>query len=327
MRQVFNVLLTALALVGASSSALVHAQPAPYPNKPIRVIFPYPPGSNLDAVGRSISDRLGKELGQPVIFDNRPGANGILGTSVAARAAPDGYTLELTTTSAFLLNSYLRKDLPYDPLKSFTPVVAFADIPVALMVSSRVPANTFTEFLAYARKNPGKLNYGSVGNGSFNHLYTEQFKQVAQVDMLHVPYQGAGPLAIELMAGRVEASVLGIGSVLDQWKSGQMKALVFMSPKRIPGHPDIPAITEEFPKVALFSNWIGFVAPAGTPPAIVNRLNAAISAVVRTPEMRKLIEQQQWLVLDGSAQEFQSLIERDIPAIESAVKAAGVKPE
>ncbi|CAN5740494.1 tripartite tricarboxylate transporter substrate binding protein [soil metagenome] len=314
---------SALTLVTAALPAMAQT----FPNKPVHVIFPYPPGSDLDAVGRLISDRTAQILGQPFVFENRPGANGILGTGVAARAAPDGYTILLTTTSAFLLNSFIRKDLPYDPLKSFTPIAAVADIPVALMVRSSLPVKTTREFVQYLKENPGKLNYASVGNGSFNHLLAEQFKVAANVDMVHVPYQGAGLIANELIAGRIEATVLGIGSVMGQWKAGQVRVLSFMSTQRSSTQPDIPAISEDLPGFRPFSNWIGFVAPAGTPDAVVSKLSEALRTVLGQADVRQRIADQQWGVMASTPAEFRASIQADLPVIEAAFKVTGIKPE
>lgn len=326
MRQLSKLLMGALSsLTLLAAPALAQAQA--YPARPVHVVFPYPAGSPIDAVGRLISERTSRILGQPFVFENYPGANGILGTGRAARATPDGYTIHLTTTSAFLLNSFLRKDLPYDPIKHFVPIVAVADIPVALMVSTKVPANNTKELVQYLKRNPGKLNYASVGNGSFNHLLAEQFKAAAGVDMLHVPYQGAGPIATELLAGRVDATVLSVGSVLGQWKAGQVKVLSFMTPKRSPTQPEVPAITEEFPGFRPFGNWLGFFAPAGTPDAIVKKLNEAMGTVLAQPDVRKKIEEQQWSVVGGTPEEFRASLAADMPTIEAAFKVAGVKAE
>ncbi|MBL0423345.1 tripartite tricarboxylate transporter substrate binding protein [Ramlibacter sp. AW1] len=313
-------LLTLLAAVGAS-----HAQG--YPTKPIHVVFPYPPGSPPDAIGRLIADKASKILGQPLVFENRPGANGILGTGQVARATPDGYTIHLNTTSGFLLNSFVRKDLAYDPVKNFTPIIALADIPVALMTSARVPASNTREFVQYLKQNPGKLNYASVGNGSFNHLFMEQLKAAAGVDLVHVPYQGAGTIPAELMSGRIDATVLSVASVMGQWKAGQVKVLAMMSSKRSPALPEVPAITETFSDFRPFTNWIGFLAPAGTPAPIVARLNEAFRAVLQQPDVLARIEQQQWTPIGGTPEDFKASIAADMKVIGDAVGSAGIKPE
>lgn len=313
----------ALGLIGASSAA----QEPSYPSKPIQVVFPYPAGSPIDAVGRLVSERASKILGQPLVFENRPGANGIVGTSYAARSAPDGYLIHLTTTSAFLLNSYLRKDLPYDPAKSFVPITAVADIPVALMVRADLPVTTTAEFVDYLKRNPDKLNYGSVGNGSFNHLLGEQFKAAADVDMLHVPYQGAAPVAVDLMGGRLDATILSVGSLLGQWKAGQIKVLSFIATERNALHPEVPAITETFPGFQPFGNWMGFVAPAGTPQPIVDRLGEVFRTVLQQPDVRQKIEEQHWQVIGNTPSQFGELIRADRASIEAAVKLAEIEPE
>ncbi|GAB2491244.1 tripartite tricarboxylate transporter substrate binding protein [Comamonas humi] len=302
------------------------AQESAYPDKPIHVVFPYPAGSALEVVGRLVSERASRLLGQPIVFENKAGANGILGTAQVARAKPDGYTLGLTTTSALLLNSLQRKDLPYDPVRSFTPVIAVADIPVGLIVSSRLPVTNISALVEHLKKQPGQP-YASVGIGSFNHLLMEQFKTVTGVDMLHVPYQGAAPIIPELLSGRVDVTVLSVGSVLGQWKSGQVRVLAFMSDKRLPSQPDVPTMSELFPAFRPFGNWMGLVAPAGTPELVVRKLNAVFAQVLEMPEVRKRIEEEQWRVMGGSAQDLGRMISNDRPMVEAAVKAAGLKPE
>lgn len=304
----------------------VFAQESVYPEKPIHVVFPYPAGSALEVVGRLVSERASRLLGQPIVFENKAGANGILGTAQVARAKPDGYTLGLTTTSALLLNSLQRKDVPYNPVRSFTPVIAVADIPVGLIISSRLSVTGVSALVAHLKKQPGQP-YASVGMGSFNHLLMEQFKAVAGVDMLHVPYQGAAPIIAELLSGRVDVTVLSVGSVLAQWKSGQVRVLAFMSDKRLPSQPDVPTMTELFPAFRPFGNWMGFVAPAGTPEPVVRKLNTVFAQVLEMPEVRKKIEEEQWRVLGGSPQDLGHMISNDRPMIEAAIKAAGLKPE
>lgn len=316
-----RLLRTTTALLMAASCM---AQAQTWPTRPVQVIFPYPPGSPLDAIGRMVVERAGKQLGQPMVFENKPGANGILGQGIAARAAPDGYTILLSSTSAFLLNSFLRKDLPYDPARSFVPLTPVADIPVALIVSARVPAKNTREFVQYLKANPTKVNYGSVGNGSFNHLLMEQFKAAAGVDMLHVPYQGAGPVATELMAGRIDASVL---APRGPWTPEQVKLLAMMSTKRSPALPNVPAITEELPTFRPFGNWMGFFAPTGTPEAVVRKLSEAFNAALQQPDVRARIEEQQWSVIGGSPEDFRKSIATDLETVRQAFKSANIQPE
>lgn len=326
MRQISRLLTPALAALLAIASPLAAASDA-YPSKPIRVVYPYPGGTALGTVGRLISERAAKILGQPLVFESRPGANGIIGTTHAARSAPDGYTIHLTTTSAFLLNTYLHKDLQYDPLKSFVPITAIADLPVALIVSATVPATTTREFVDHLKRNPGKVIYGSIGNGSFNHLLGEQFKRAAGVDMLHVPYRGASAVSLELLAGRIGSSIMSVGSVLGQWKADQIRVLAFMTPKRHPLHPSVPTITEDFPSFRPFGNWMGFVAPAGTPAPVIAKLSETFRTVLQQPDVRAKIEEQHWSVIGGTPEDFDKMLREDNAIVREAVEVAGVKPE
>lgn len=322
MTSILTLLRRALPALLLAATCATQAQN--FPVRPVHVVFPYPPGSPLDAIGRMVIERAGKNLGQAMVFENKPGANGILGQGIAARAAPDGYTVLLSSTSAFLLNSFLRKDLPYDAERSFVPITAVADIPVALIVSSRLPVNNTREFVQYLKANPTRVNYGSVGNGSFNHLLMEQFKAAAGVDMLHVPYLGAGPVATELLAGRIDAAVL---APLGPWTPNQVKLLAMMSTKRSAALPKVPAITEEFPSFRPFGNWMGFFAPTGTPEPVVRRLSEAFNAALKEPDVRAKIEEQQWSVIGGSPEEFRKTITSDIATVGAAFKSANIKPE
>lgn len=322
-----NILAPLFAAVAVGVAGQAVASDAAYPNKPIRVVFPYPAGSPMDALGRLISERASKILGQPLIYENKPGANAILGATFVSRAAPDGYTVHFTTTSGLMLNSFVRKDLPYDPVTSFTPVTAIADLPIALMVSSTVPANNLDEFVQYAKANPGKLNYASTGNGSFNHILMEQVKEVAGVDLVHVPYQGAAPIVTEIMGNRLDATALSLGSVLSQWKGGQIKVLAFMSEGRYAIQPDIPAIAESFPDFKPFQNWFGIVVPGGTPDPVVNKLSDTFRQVLKDADIIERIEAQQWAVIGNSPEEFKTQIQSDIARIQAAVKVAKIEQQ
>lgn len=312
-----------LALSAATLAVPAFARDDAYPSKPIHVVFPYPPGSPLDALGRVIAEHMARTLGQPVVFDNKPGANGIIGQTQVARATPDGYTLLLTSTSAFLLNSVVRKDLAYDPERSFVPIAPVADIPVALMVNSQVPVSTTAEFIEYARQRPNKLNYGSVGDGSFIHLLMEQFKATTGVNIQHIPFQGASQLATDFLGGRIDVTVL---APLGPWKPEQIKLLAIMSAKRNPAWPNVPAITETLPDFPTFTNWMGFFAPAGTPEPVVKRVSDALNAAVQDQAIRNAVKEQKWSVLSGSEAQFKTLLQADMGAIKRMVASAKIQP-
>lgn len=322
MISISSLLRRAVPVLLMAGSCLAQAQT--FPTRPVHVVFPYPPGSPLDVIGRIVVDRASKKLGQPVVFENKPGANGILGQTQVARAPADGYTVLLSSTSAFMLNSFLRKDLTYDPERSFVPITAVADIPVALIVSARIPAKTTKEFVQHMKANPGKTTYGSVGNGSFIHLFMEQFKATAGVDMLHVPFQGAAAVATEMLAGRIDASVL---APLGPWTQDQVRLLATMASKRSPALPNVPAITEDYPSFRPFGNWMGFFAPAGTPEPVVRRLSEAFTTALQQPDVRARIEEQQWSVIGGSPEDFRKSIAADMITIGAAVKSANIKAD
>lgn len=318
------------ALAFAGAATLVSSMPGlaqPYPSKPIRVIFPYPGGSVPDSLGREVSQGVSAILGQPLVFENRAGANGIIGTEASAKAVPDGYTISWTTTSAFVFNSFLQKKLPYDPLKDFAPITNAGDIPMAVMVHASVPANNVREFIEYAKRNKGKLSFGSFGTGSLPHLYGELINKAAGTDMLHVPFKGAAAVVTDFVAGRVEATYVSIGSVLQHWKTGKVKVLAIASPKRHPALPDLPAVLEDLPNLDLLSNWMGYVAPVQTPRPIINQLHAAMMKVIQSPEFRKRLDGFYYTVVGNSPEEFSTALKKEFEVAGGAFKAAGIEPE
>ena len=237
-----------LALSAATLAAPAFARDDAYPSRPIHVVFPYPPGSPLDALGRVIAEYMARTLGQPVVFDNKPGANGIIGQTQVARATPDGYTLLLTSTSAFLLNSVVRKDLAYDPERSFSSITLLAKSPIFLIVHPSVPAKNVQEFIAYAKANPDKLSFATTGHGSSFHLATEQFTQHTGIKMVHVPYKGMGAAVVDLLSGNVQVA-LDV-STLAQVRDGKLKALINVGPTNPKEFSEVTSTTDTLKPLA-----------------------------------------------------------------------------
>ena len=309
------------------STAGAGVQAQSYPSKPVRVVFPYPGGSFVDVVGRLVTQGMQEIHGQPFIWENRGGANGVVGTELVARSVPDGYTISFNTTSGFLYNPFFYKSVTYDVLKDFTPITVAVDSPITTVVHSSVPVNSVLELVDYAKRNPGKLNFGSFGNGSIAHIYGELIKAQTGADMVHVPFKGAAAVVTDLSVGRVEVSFLTVGSVLQLWKAGKVKILAINTPKRYKSLPDLPAITEEMPKINLLTNWMGFVAPAGLPAPILARLNESMVRVMNSPDFRKKMEDVYTDVIANRPEEFSALLKREYALVAQLVQTAGIKPE
>ena len=261
-----------------------------YPTKPVRVIIPFPPGAINDTVGRLIATQLTNRLGKQFIVDNRAGAGGVVGTELAANAPKDGYTL-LVVSLVNTVNPWLYK-LNYEPIKSFAPIAFVAASPNMLVVNPQVPAKTLAEFIALAKKQPGKLQYASGGVGSFMHLGGELFKLSAGVDLLHVPFRGGGPAMTDVMGGHTNAAFATIPTSTPQVRAGKVRALAVGAPKRQAALPDVPTAAEAGLPGYDVANWVGLVAPAGTPPPIVDKLNKEVAAIMQSPEMQKQLANQ-----------------------------------
>ena len=303
------------------------AQAQAWPARPIRLVVPYPPGGSTDLLGRAVAAKVGEALGQQVIVDNRGGANGTLGSDIVARSAPDGYTFVLGTGATHGLTLFLSKTTPYDPVKDFTPVTAAAEVPIVLVVHPSVPAANMAEFVEYARRNPGKLSFGSSGTGSPHHLSGELLKHLAGIDMLHVPYKGAGPAVQDLLGAQVPAVFTTLSTALPHIKGGKLRALGMVEGKRQPSAPDIPTIGESVPGYAMPRSWLGFFGPAGLPEAILRRFNAEIVKAVQSPEVRGKLEAAGMPIVGTSSDEFARMVKDDIETFRKIVAAAGIKPE
>lgn len=269
-------------LVAAAWPAATHAQD--YPNKPVRVIIPFGAGGSTDVLVRIVATKLPESLGQQVVIDNRTGAGGMIGTEIAAKANPDGYTI-LGTGSPHTIFPNLYKKLSFNPLKDFTPIMQIASQPYGLAVHPSLPVKSVSDLIALAKKEPGKHNYASSGQGGAMHLFQALFTSMAGINMVHIPYKGSGPVRSDLLGGQVKIGCLGLSSILPHHKANQLRIIAVTTAKRSPELPDIPSIAETVPgyDAAL---WTGFLAPTGTPAAAIKRLQKDISQLMQTPEIR-----------------------------------------
>ena len=303
------------------------ASAAAYPSKPVRLIVTFPPGGGADMIARAVGQKLFESWGQQVVVDNRGGAGGIIGTEIAARSAPDGYTLLIGASSGLVINPLLRTNLPYDPVRDFMPVSLLIVNPTLLVVNSSVPANSVKELIALAKAKPGQLNYASVGQGSPIHLAMELFKSMTGTHFVHVPYKGAGPAVTDLLAGHVQLMFNSMPSVLPHVKTGRLRGLAVGSAQRFRTVPDIPTVAEAGVPGFEAMTWFGMFAPAGTPKYIINKLNAQIVRILADPEMA------QYLVIQGSEarsstpEELAKYMRVESERAKKAIKSAAIRIE
>jgi tripartite-type tricarboxylate transporter receptor subunit TctC len=297
-----------------------------YPSKPITVVVPYAVGGTTDIVARLVTTQIGNGLGQPMVVDNRAGGGGNIGWGAVARSAPDGYTL-LTTEMSFTIAPALGTKQPFDPRKDFSHVITAAAAPHVLVVNPSVPAKTVQEFIAQAKANPGKFNYGSGGNGTNTHLGGELFKSAAGIDLVHVPYKGAGQVLQDLMAGQVQALVTSLPTALPHIRSGKLRALMVTSEKRSPLLPDVPSAQEAGLPTVTMDFWVGFSVPAGTPQPVVDKLNKAITEALSTADGRKRLAEQGLEPVPNSPAQATQLVAAEMQRWAAVVKAAGIKAD
>ncbi|MCA3274666.1 MAG: tripartite tricarboxylate transporter substrate binding protein [Roseomonas sp.] len=273
------------AIAGALLPFTARAQAPEWPSRPVRFIVPYPPGGPTDIMGRIVAQSVQGPLGQPFVVENRAGANGLIGSEQAARAAPDGGTF-LVNASAHVIVPHLTPNMPIDVLADFAPVTNIAAVPLWLVVNPALPVRSVADFIAYARANPGRISYASSSSGGATHLAGELFKQLTGTDMVHVPYRGSGPAVQDLIAGNVQAMFDSVPSSAASTRDGRLRALAVTTRHRIAAFPDLPTIAEAGVPGYEISTWYGIWAPARTPPAIINRLQQAVAAAARNPETR-----------------------------------------
>ncbi len=298
-----------------------------FPNRPVRLIVTYTAGGPADIAARALAQKLSEAWRQQVVVDNRAGAGGIIGTDLAAKAAPDGYTLLHGTAAGLIINPLLVKKLPYDTFRDFAPVSMVVIVPQLLVVHPGVPAATLKELLTLARSRPGQLNYASVGVGSPNHLGMELLKSMAGVDMVHVPYKGATPAMADLIAGQVQLAFNGMASVLPQIASGKLKALAIGSARRSPAAPDVPTVAESGLTGFEYTAWNGNFAPAGTPPALIAKISTDIRNALTAPDVVQRLASLGSEPAASTPAQFAAYMQEDHVRWSRVVKTIGLKPE
>jgi len=317
-------------VVGAMLLAAFLAEPAfaqVYPSKPIRLIVPFAAGGGNDNMARLVGKRLADSLGQPVLVDNRPGAGGVVGAELAAKSAPDGYTLFLGGVGSHAINPNLHEKLPYDPIRDFAPVALLAQAPLILVVHPSVPVGNIAEFVAYARAHPGRLNFASNGNGSSSQLAAVMFDSMAGVDMVHVPYKGLAPALSDLLAGEVQLMFSSVVAILPHIKAGKLRALAVTGGKRLASMPELPTIAESGLPGYEASSWYGILAPAGTPRDIVVRLNAELAKALEQPEVRSSLLAEGAEPAGGSPERFAAHILTEKERLGKLIRDAHIRLE
>jgi tripartite-type tricarboxylate transporter receptor subunit TctC len=318
--------LLAGALLGLMVLNASNACSQAFPSKPIRLIVPFPPGG-VDTTGRLLAQKMTENIGQAVVLENRGGANGMIGSSEVARAAPDGYTILMTTPSTHITAVFLSKNVPFDPVKDFTPICMAVEPVTVLVVGSAVKANSVRELVDLARRNPGKLSYSSSGIGSAFHLMGELFKTTANVDILHVPYKGTGPMLADVVAGRIDMTFVALNSAIVQEKNGKLKILAVAEGTRYARMPELSSAGETVPGFEKPPSWFGFFGPAGMARPVVDRLNGEIIKAVNAPQVRSKLDEGGFAIINSTPEQFALAMKRGFEQYGKAVQAAGVKPE
>jgi tripartite-type tricarboxylate transporter receptor subunit TctC len=317
--------LAAVVALAIAATAGAHAQ-QDYPNRPVRLVVPFPPGGGNDTLGRIVAQRLTPALGQQVIVDNRPGAGGNIGTDQVAKSPPDGYTLTLGFVANFAMTPSLQK-VAYDPLRDFAPISLVALSYQILVVHPSLPAKSVQELVALAKAKPGFYNYGSGGNGSPLHLAAELFKQAASIDVVHVPYKGSAPAAAAILAGDTQMLFGGLVSSLPHVRTGKLRALAVTAPKRMEAAPDVPTLAELGYQGVEPSSWYGLFAPAGTPAAIVQRLNREVVAFSAQPDYREQLRNQGQEATPSTPEELARFVKTEFDKYARVIRAANIKAD
>jgi tripartite-type tricarboxylate transporter receptor subunit TctC len=318
---------SALAVGGLAAAPAAGLAQAPWPNRPIRLVIPFAPGGVTDTSGRAVADFLSKRLGQQVVPDNRPGASGNIGSQLVATAEPDGYTLLLILDGTFVINPHVYEKVPFDPVRDFAPVGKIGDSTIILVANPGVKARTLAEVVALSKAQPGGLSYGTSGNGSITHIAGELLKQRTGASLTHIPYKGGGPAVADVLAGHIPLAFASAASVQGHLKSGKLVPIGVPSGKRSPQYPDIPTFAEGGAAGFDLNSWVGIVAPAKTPKAIVQRLNGELNAALNDAGVREKLAGSGIGAAPGTAESFGAVIRNELAAYGPVVKAAGIKPD
>jgi tripartite-type tricarboxylate transporter receptor subunit TctC len=325
MARISGLLRTITLAAAASLVALGAAAQSAYPNKPVRIVVPYPPGGGADILARAIGQRLAEAWKQPVVVENKAGAGGSIGTESVARAPADGYTL-LMASPSHSINASLYKNLSFDTLKAFQPVTLAASGPLVLVVSPSAPFQSVKDLIAYAKANPGKISYASAGTGSSPHMAGELLALQAGVEMTHIPYKGTAPALVDLMGGRVQMFFGPVPTILEHVRAGKLKMLAVTTKKRFATLPDVPAIAESGFKDYELLQWWGFMVPAGTPKDIVREQHAQIKRILDSAEMRERLAAMGAEPGGGAPEQFDAIVREEIPRWSRVVEAARMTP-
>jgi tripartite-type tricarboxylate transporter receptor subunit TctC len=308
-------------------AVIVPAQAQDYPNRPIRLVVGFAPGGNTDFVARIVADKVRAQLGQTVVIENKPGANGAIAAEMVAKSPPDGYTLFFTSVGAVAINPGFRKDLTYDSLKDFAPIGLMTRAAPVLVVRPAMGVNSAAELVTRAKQNPGTITVGITGIGAISHLGLELFEAAAGVKFIHVPYRGSGPALADLLGGQVNAIIIDVAVMLEHIKAGSIKVLGSTAAQRSEQLPQIPTFVEQGYADAIADNWTGLLAPAGTPPAIVAKLNGAVTRALNEPETHRKIEESGLIVSPSSPAEFADILKSEIERWDRVIREKGIKSE
>lgn len=322
MKNFIRIVCTAAALAWAPGQALAQA----YPTKPVKIVVPFGPGGFTDVVARILGVKLSESLGQPVVIENKPGAGSMIGTDQVAKSAPDGHTL-LIVSSTHVISPWIYKNVPYDPIKGFTPVTKLVDSPYVLLTNPKVPVKNVQEFIAMAKANPDKVHYASSGNGSAQHLIGGLFASMTKTQLKHVPYRSSNLASTDLVAGVVESSFAGVPNALSQVPNGRLNALAVTSAKRIPQLPNVPTMQEAGVPGYDATIWLALLAPAGTPATIVGRLNSEIAKIMINPDNQKAMFDAGVQVSLSTPEALSQLMISEMDKWGKVVKEAGIKLE
>ncbi|MDT0138507.1 tripartite tricarboxylate transporter substrate binding protein [Acidovorax sp. PRC11] len=323
MNHAKRMLLSAIAAVCAVAALSPATAQEPYPAKPITLVIPFPPGGATDVLGRVVGKKLGDVLGQSVVIDNRAGAGTVIGAAYVAKAAPDGYTLLMSSGTTFTVNPAVRAKLPYDPVKSFDPIGITGRTGLILLAGKNVPANDVKQFVALVKGAPDKYSYGSFGSGTTSQFAGEAFFNLAGLKIQHVPYKGSAPAMVDLMGGQIPFTVDTVAAAVPQLKEGKVKAIAVTSAKRSSLLPNVPTLAESGYALDM-DTWLAVVAPAGLPPAVKSRLERAIAQVVEDPETRDKLLANGFEPAYGSSKALAALIEKELPLMRAVAQRAGI---